>query len=320
MPNPDVVGREKILKVHVRKVPLAPDVDLKVVARGTPGFSGADLMNLVNEAALLAARRGKRLVTMAEFEDAKDKVMMGAERRTLVMTEDEKRLTAYHEGGHAIVALHVPATDPVHKATIIPRGRALGMVMQLPERDKLSMSVEQMTSRLAIMMGGRVAEEMIFGKEKVTSGAASDIEQATRLARMMVTRWGLSDELGTVSYGENQEEVFLGHSVSRQQNVSEQTAQKIDAEIRRLVETGLAEARHILEENRDQLETLAQGLLEYETLSGDEIKNLIAGKPPVRETVEEAASTKTSAVPVTKGKAKRPPGEPEAGLEPQPQS
>ena len=203
-------------------------------------------MNLVNEAALLAARRGKRLVTMAEFEDAKDKVMMGAERRTLVMTEDEKRLTAYHEAGHAIVALHVPATDPVHKATIIPRGRAMGMVMQLPERDKLSMSLEQMTSRLAIMMGGRVAEEMIFGKEKVTSGASSDIEQATRLARMMVTRWGLSDELGTVSYGENQEEVFLGHSVSRQQNISEQTAQKIDSEIRRYVESGLSEARRLL--------------------------------------------------------------------------
>ena len=192
VPNPDVVGREKILKVHVRKVPLAPDVDLKVIARGTPGFSGADLMNLVNEAALLAARRGKRIVTMNEFEDAKDKVMMGAERRTLVMTDDEKRLTAYHEAGHAIVALNVPATDPVHKATIIPRGRALGMVMQLPERDKLSMTYEQMTSRLAIMMGGRIAEEMIFGKDKVTSGAQSDIEQATRLARMMVTRWGFS--------------------------------------------------------------------------------------------------------------------------------
>ena len=191
VPNPDVVGREKILRVHVRKVPLAPDVDLKVIARGTPGFSGADLMNLVNEAALLAARRGKRIVTMHEFEDAKDKVMMGAERRTLVMTDDEKRLTAYHEAGHAIVALNVPATDPVHKATIIPRGRALGMVMQLPERDKLSMTFEQMTSRLAIMMGGRIAEEMIFGQEKVTSGAQSDIEQATRLARMMVTQLGL---------------------------------------------------------------------------------------------------------------------------------
>ena len=210
VPNPDVVGREQILKVHVRKVPLAPDVNLKTIARGTPGFSGADLMNLVNEAALMAARRNKRMVTQGEFEDAKDKVMMGAERKSLVMTEEEKLLTAYHEGGHAIVALNVKATDPVHKATIIPRGRALGMVMQLPERDKLSMSFEQMTSRLAIMMGGRVAEELVFGKEKVTSGAASDIEQATKLARMMVTRWGLSDELGTVAYGENQDEVFLG--------------------------------------------------------------------------------------------------------------
>jgi cell division protease FtsH len=318
VPNPDVVGREKILKVHVRKVPMAPDVDLKTIARGTPGFSGADLMNLVNEAALLAARRGKRLVTMQEFEDAKDKVMMGAERRTLVMTEDEKRLTAYHEAGHALVALHVPATDPVHKATIIPRGRALGMVMQLPERDKLSMSLEQMTSRLAIMMGGRVAEEITFGKDKVTSGAASDIEQATRLARMMVTRWGLSDELGTVAYGENQEEVFLGHSVSRTQNVSEETARKIDAEIRRLVETGLSDAQRILTDHRDALETLAQGLLEYETLSGDEIRNLIAGQPPVRDTGDDSASSRGSAVPVTKSKPSKP--SPEGGLEPQPQA
>jgi cell division protease FtsH len=318
VPNPDVVGRERILKVHVRKVPMAPDVDLKTIARGTPGFSGADLMNLVNEAALLAARRGKRLVTMAEFEDAKDKVMMGAERRTLVMTEDEKRLTAYHEAGHAICALHVPATDPVHKATIIPRGRALGMVMQLPERDKLSMSLEQMTSRLAIMMGGRVAEEVIFGRDKVTSGAASDIEQATRLARMMVTRWGLSDELGTVAYGENQEEVFLGHSVSRTQNVSEETARKIDTEIRRLVETGLSDAQRILSDHRDELETLAQGLLEYETLSGDEIRNLIAGRPPVRDTGDDSASSRGSAVPVTKSKPSKP--SPEGGLEPQPQA
>jgi len=322
VPNPDVVGREKILKVHARKVPLAPDVDLKTVARGTPGFSGADLMNLVNEAALLAARRGKRIVMMSEFEDAKDKVMMGAERRTLVMTEDEKRLTAYHEGGHAIVALNVVATDPVHKATIIPRGRALGMVMQLPERDKLSMSLEQMTSRLAIMMGGRVAEEMTFGKEKVTSGAASDIEQATRLARMMVTRWGLSEELGTVSYGENQEEVFLGHSVSRQQNISEETAQKIDAEIRRLVEAGLTEARHILSEHRDDLETLAQGLLEYETLAGDEIKALLVGKPPIRDTGDDAPPPKASAVPSTKGPKTKgaTDQEPDAPLEPQPQA
>src|ERR1035437_7612233 len=242
VPNPDVVGRENILKVHVRKVPLAPDVNLKTTARGTPGFSGADLANLVNEAALMAARRNKRMVTQAEFEDAKDKVMMGAERRSLVMTDEEKMLTAYHEGGHAIVALNVKATDPVHKATIIPRGRALGMVMQLPERDKLSMSREQMTSRLAIMMGGRVAEEMVFGREKVTSGAASDIEQATKLARLMVTRWGLSDKLGTVAYGENQDEVFLGYQVSRQQNISEATAQTIDAEVRKLVEAGYAEA------------------------------------------------------------------------------
>ena len=280
VPNPDVVGREKILKVHVRKVPLAPDVNLKTIARGTPGFSGADLANLVNEAALMAARRNKRMVTQAEFEDAKDKVMMGAERKSLVMTDEEKMLTAYHEGGHAIVALNVKATDPVHKATIIPRGRALGMVMQLPERDKLSMSREQMTSRLAIMMGGRVAEEMVFGHEKVTSGAASDIEQATKLARLMVTRWGLSDKLGTVAYGENQDEVFLGYQVSRQQNISEATAQTIDAEVRKLVEAGYAEATQILTDKRADLEVLARGLLEFETLSGDEIKDLLAGQAP----------------------------------------
>jgi cell division protease FtsH len=317
VPNPDVVGRERILRVHVRKVPLAPDVDLKIIARGTPGFSGADLMNLVNEAALLAARRGKRIVTMDEFEDAKDKVMMGAERRTLVMTDDEKRLTAYHEAGHAIVAINVPATDPVHKATIIPRGRALGMVMQLPERDKLSMSVEQMTSRLAIMMGGRIAEELVFGKEKVTSGAQSDIDQATRLARMMVTRWGLSDELGTVAYGENQEEVFLGMSVGRQQNVSEATAQKIDGEIRRFVESGLNEARRILTEKRDDLEVLAKGLLEYETLTGDEIRDLLNGKPPVRDTGDTPPPVRPSPVPAA-GRGR--PRESDGGLEPQPQA
>jgi len=257
------------------------------------------------------------MVTQVEFEDAKDKVMMGAERKSLVMTEEEKLLTAYHEGGHAIVALNVKATDPVHKATIIPRGRALGMVMQLPERDKLSMSYEQMTSRLAIMMGGRVAEEMIFGHEKVTSGASSDIEQATKLARMMVTRWGLSEALGTVAYGENQEEVFLGYSVARQQNISEATVQKIDAEIKRLVEEGYQEARQILEVKRSDLEILAKGLLEYETLSGDEIKDLLAGKPPVREGLTEPVQPRTSAVPPT-GKT-RPRPEP-GGLEPQPQA
>jgi len=317
VPNPDVIGREKILRVHVRKVPLAPDVDLKTVARGTPGFSGADLMNLVNEAALMAARRGKRIVTMAEFEDAKDKIMMGAERRTLVMTEQEKLLTAYHEGGHAIVALNVPATDPVHKATIIPRGRALGMVMQLPERDKLSMSYEQMMSRLAVLMGGRVSEEIIFGEDKVTSGAQSDIEQATKLARAMVTRWGFSKELGTVMYGENQEEVFLGYSMGRQQTLSENTSQKIDAEVRRLVEAGLSEARRILTEKRDDLESLAKGLIEYETLSGEEILGLLKGVPPVRDT-GDSSPPRTAAVPTT-GRNRPAPPEPDAGgLEPQP--
>lgn len=316
VPNPDVVGREQILKVHVRKVPLAPDINLKTIARGTPGFSGADLMNLVNEAALTAARRNKRMVTQSEFEEAKDKVMMGAERKSLVMTEEEKMLTAYHEGGHAIVGLNVIATDPIHKATIIPRGRALGMVMQLPERDKLSMSLEQMTSRLAIMMGGRVAEELIFGREKVTSGASSDIEQATRLARMMVTRWGLSEELGTVSYGENQDEVFLGMSVSRTQNASEATVQKIDTEIRRFVEEGYKEATRILTEKRADLETLAKGLLEFETLSGDEITDLLAGKKPNRESVLEPTGPRTSAVPP----AGKPRPRPDAGLEPQPQA
>src|ERR1700710_1814238 len=318
VPNPDVVGREQILKVHVRKVPLAPDINLKTIARGTPGFSGADLMNLVNEAALMAARRNRRMVTQGEFEDAKDKVMMGAERKSLVMTEEEKALTAYHEGGHALVALSVPATDPVHKATIIPRGRALGMVMQLPERDKLSMSYEQMTSRLAVLMGGRVSEETVFGKDKVTSGASSDIEQATRLARMMVTRWGLSEALGTVSYGENQEEVFLGYSMGKQNNISESTSQKIDGEVRRLVESGLGEATEILTRRREDLETLAKGLLEYETLSGDEIRGVIKGIPPVRESDDEPAPPRASPVPnVGKG---RPRPDPDAGLEPQPQA
>ncbi|MGE4372373.1 MAG: ATP-dependent zinc metalloprotease FtsH [Xanthobacter sp.] len=318
VPNPDVVGREQILKVHARKIPVAPDVNLKVIARGTPGFSGADLANLCNEAALMAARRNKRMVTMSDFEDAKDKVMMGAERRSLVMTEDEKALTAYHEGGHALVALNVPATDPVHKATIIPRGRALGMVMQLPERDKLSMSYEQMTSRLAIMMGGRVAEELIFGDDKVTSGAASDIEQATRLARMMVTRWGFSPKLGAVAYGENQDEVFLGMSMGRQQNVSEATAQTIDSEVRRLVEEGYVEAKRILTEKHDSLEILARGLIEYETLSGEEIVDLLNGKAPNRESTVEPANPRGSAIPTSRN---RPSADGAGGsVEPQPQA
>lgn len=318
VPNPDVVGRESILKVHVKKVPLAPDVNLKTVARGTPGFSGADLANLVNEAALMAARRNKRMVMQAEFEDAKDKVMMGAERKSLVMTDEEKMLTAYHEGGHALVALNVKATDPVHKATIIPRGRALGMVMQLPERDKLSMSLEQMESRLAIIMAGRVAEDLIFGRDKVTSGAASDIEQGTKLARMMVTRWGLSDELGPVAYGDNGDEVFLGYQVTRQQSVSEETSRKIDAEVRKLVEAGQSEARRILTEKRDDLETLAKGLLEFETLTGDEIKDLLNGIRPVRETVIEPATPRGSAVPPA-GKPRPRPDAPTGDVAPQPQ-
>ncbi|MFC3071453.1 ATP-dependent zinc metalloprotease FtsH [Phenylobacterium soli] len=286
VPNPDINGRERILRVHMRNVPLAADVDVKVVARGTPGFSGADLSNLVNEAALMAARKNRRMVTMRDFEDAKDKVMMGAERRSMVMTEEEKKLTAYHEGGHALVALNVPATDPVHKATIIPRGRALGMVMQLPERDKFSMTYEQMTSRLAILFGGRVAEEIIFGKDKVTSGASSDISQATKLARAMVTKWGFSEKLGAVEYGENQEEVFLGHSVARNQNVSEATAKIIDEEVKKLVKAGEDEARRILMEKLEALHTLAKSLLEYETLSGEEIVNVLKGVPPVREEAE----------------------------------
>ncbi|MGN6551263.1 MAG: ATP-dependent zinc metalloprotease FtsH [Pararhizobium sp.] len=320
VPNPDITGRERILKVHVRNVPLAPNVDLKVLARGTPGFSGADLMNLVNEAALMAARRNKRLVTMLEFEDAKDKVMMGAERRSTAMTQEEKKLTAYHEAGHAIVAINVPIADPVHKATIIPRGRALGMVMQLPEGDRYSMSFKWMVSRLAIMMGGRVAEELTFGKENITSGAASDIEQATKLARAMVTQWGFSDELGQVSYGENQQEVFLGHSVAQQKNVSESTAQKIDSEIRRLVDTAYAEAKQILTEKNGDFVALAEGLLEYETLSGDEIRALLKGEKPARDLGDDTPPSRGSAVPkagVKKGAAGK--GEPDAGLEPQPQ-
>jgi cell division protease FtsH len=300
VPNPDVGGREKILRVHMRNVPLAADVDVKVLARGTPGFSGADLANLVNEAALMAARRNRRMVGMSDFEDAKDKVMMGAERKSMAMNEEEKRLTAFHEGGHAIVALSVPNADPVHKATIIPRGRALGMVMQLPEGDRYSMKYQQMTSRLAIMMGGRVAEELVFGKENITSGASSDIEQATRLARMMVTRWGYSDELGLVAYGENQDEVFLGMSVSRQQNISEETARKIDSEVKRLVHGGYDEAKRILTERAADLENLAKALLEFETLSGEEIEDVLKGVMPVRERPEDKSPPPPSvSVPIT---------------------
>ncbi len=283
VPNPDVVGRERILRVHVKKVPIAPDVDLRTIARGTPGFSGADLANLVNEAALLAARRNKRLVTHLEFEDSKDKVMMGAERRSMAMSPEEKKLTAYHEAGHAVVGTAVPAGIPVHKATIIPRGRALGMVKFLPEGDRYSMKYIEFISQLTVAMAGRVAEELVFGKDNITSGAAGDIQQATALAKAMVTRYGYSDELGTVMYGENQEEVFLGMSMQRQQSISEQTAQKIDSEVRRLVAHGYEEARRILTERRDALEAVAQALLEHETLTGDEVRRVMDGGTIVRD-------------------------------------
>ncbi|MBU1325108.1 MAG: ATP-dependent zinc metalloprotease FtsH, partial [Alphaproteobacteria bacterium] len=300
VPNPDVSGREKILRVHMKDVPLAADVNVKTVARGTPGFSGADLANLVNEAALMAARKDRKMVTHRDFEDAKDKVMMGAERKSMAMNEEEKRLTAYHEAGHAIVAMNVKMADPVHKATIVPRGRALGMVMQLPEGDRYSMKYQQMIDRIAIMAGGRVAEELIFGKENITSGASSDIEQATKLARAMVTRWGFSDVLGTVAYGENQEEVFLGHSVARSQNVSEETARIIDGEVKRLVTSGWEEARKILKRKKADHEKLAQALLEYETLSGDEIRDLLEkGLAPNRDENAFPNSGPSVSVPVT---------------------
>ncbi len=275
VPNPDIIGREAILKVHIKKISMAPDVDIRTIARGTPGFSGADLANIVNESALLAARKNKKIVTMVDFEEAKDKVMMGSERRSLVMSQDEKELTAYHEGGHAIVTLNQPASDPIHKATIIPRGRALGMVMRLPERDQLSMSREKMLADITVAMGGRVAEEIIFGDEKVTSGASSDIEMATKMARNMVTKYGMSDKLGTIQYGENQEEVFLGRSVQKHQNVSEETAKVIDSEIRGIVDTCYENARKILKDKINDLHALAKGLIEYETLSGDEIIELL---------------------------------------------
>jgi len=304
VPNPDFIGREKILKVHARKVPLAPDVDLKVVARGTPGFSGADLMNLVNEAALLAARRSKRIVTKAEFEDARDKIMMGAERRTLMMTDEEKRLTAYHEGGHALVQLTMPGSIPIHKATIIPRGRALGMVQGLPERDQVSQTYEQLVAMLALGMGGRVAEELVFGHDKVTSGAASDIQQCTRVAKAMVTQLGFSDKLGTVAYAEPQQEQFLGYSLGRQQTISESTQQTIDAEVRRLVQEGYDNAKRILTEKRGHLDILANGLLEFETLTGEELKGLLEGKTPVREDQPPAASQPPrGAVPASNGQS-----------------
>ena len=317
VPNPDILGREKILKVHMRKVPLAPDVDPRVIARGTPGFSGADLANLINEAALLAARIGKRVVTMQEFEDAKDKVMMGAERRSMVMTEDEKKLTAYHEAGHALVGLKVPKYDPLHKVTIIPRGRALGVTMSLPERDRLSYSKLELESKLAVMYGGRVAEELVFGKENVTTGAGNDIQQATSWARRMITEFGFSDKLGRLRYSDNEEEIFLGHSVTRQKNVSDKTAALIDEEVRRLIDEAEKTARVILTRDRKELEIIAKALLEYETLTGDEVNALLRGESIIRpEDEPPGESGHKSSVP-SAGKSKKDKGA--SGMDPEPQ-
>jgi cell division protease FtsH len=321
VPNPDILGREQILKVHMRKVPLAPDVDARVVARGTPGFSGADLANLVNEAALLAARAGRRVVTMADFESAKDKVMMGAERRSMVMTDEDKKVTAYHEAGHALVGLHVPKHDPLHKVTIIPRGRALGVTMSLPERDRYSYSRMELESRLAVAFGGRIAEDLVFGPENVTTGAGNDIKQATDMARRMITEFGFSDRLGPLRYSDNQDEVFLGHSVTQHKNVSDATARLIDQEVRRLIEEAEGRARAILEEHRHDLDTLASALLEYETLSGEEVRDLLDGRPIFRPDPSEEPprrdAGRRSSVPTTGARNGK--EGPSGGLGPEPQ-
>jgi cell division protease FtsH len=319
VPNPDVNGREKILRVHMRKVPLASDVDPKVIARGTPGFSGADLANLVNEAALLAARMGKRVVAMLEFESAKDKVLMGTERRSLVMSEAEKRMTAYHEGGHALCAMHEPECDPVHKATIIPRGRALGLVMSLPEGDRYSKSKSKLLAELTMAMGGRAAEEIIFGPDKVSNGASGDIKMATDQARRMITEWGMSEKLGMISYGDNGQEVFLGHSVTQHKNVSEETAREIDAEIKEIIGRAYAKAKRILTENVEELHRIARGLLEHETLSGDEIRTVLRGEPVIRKVVDEPApESRRASVPTAGRPATPPPPSGGLGAAPQP--
>ena len=303
--NPDIIGRDKILKVHIKKIKVSPKFESKIIARGTPGFSGADLANLVNEAALLAARKNKRMVTLDDFENAKDKVMMGSERRSMVMSEDEKKLTAYHEAGHAVATLHSPASDPIHKATIIPRGRALGMVMRLPERDQLSMRIDQMKAHLVIATGGRIAEEIIFGKDKITNGAASDIQMVTNLSKKMITEWGMSEKLGNLRYNNDSEEVFLGHSVAQSKNLSDSTAKIIDEEIRFLAEEADKQCRKILQDNIEELHIVAKGLLEYETLTGDEIKDLIKGVKPSKDDFDDSPTptTKTpkTSVPKTGG-------------------
>jgi len=319
VPNPDIGGREKILKVHMRKVPLAPDVDARIIARGTPGFSGADLANLVNEAALRAARVGKRLVTMADFEFAKDKVLMGTERRSMAMTDEEKLATAYHEAGHAIVNIEVPDFEPLHKVTIIPRGRALGVTMPLPERDRYSHSLNWMRSRIAMCFGGRVAERLIYGDMHMNTGAADDIRQATEMARRMVTEFGMSEKLGPLRYSANEQEVFLGHSVTQSKNVSEETARLIDEEIRRLVVEGETRATDILKRNLDKLHAVAKALVEFETLSGEEVRAVMRGETINRiDPMDMGGSEKRrrASVPTSSGSATgTPPG---ANPEPQP--
>ncbi len=280
VPLPDLRGREQILKVHMRKVPLDDDVKPRIIARGTPGFSGADLANLVNEAALFAARANRRLVGMTEFEKAKDKILMGAERKSMVMNEDEKKLTAYHEAGHAIVGLSVPSHDPVYKVTIIPRGRALGVTMFLPEEDRYSYSKERLESSISSLFGGRLAEELIFGSEAVTTGASNDIQRTTELARSMVTKWGLSEKLGPLTYSEEEGEVFLGHSVTQHKNVSDETAHIIDEEIRSIVDRNYKRAKAILVENMDKLHLMAKTLIKYETIDEIQIKDIMDGKTP----------------------------------------
>ncbi len=318
VPNPDIKGREKILGVHARKVPLGPDVDLRIIARGTPGFSGADLANLVNEAALMAARVGRRFVTMEDFENAKDKVMMGSERRSMVMTEDEKKLTAYHEAGHAIVGLNVPQHDPIHKATIIPRGRALGLVLSLPERDQLSVTYTKYKSKIAMAMGGKVAEELIFGKENVTSGASSDIQQVSKIARAMVTQFGFSDQLGNIDYA-NEQQSYLGN-YQGQTAISPETQQTIDAEVRRIVDEGYERAKQILTDKNDDLHRLAQGLLEYETLTGSEITKVIAGQGLKRGEDDDDATGSGNAPSITAIPKTKPKPKGDSGLEPEPSS
>ena len=278
VPLPDIRGREQILKVHAKRVPLDASVDLVSLARGTPGFSGADLANLVNEAALFAGRRNKIKVDQSDFEDAKDKIYMGPERRSMVMHEDEKRATAYHEAGHAIVAESLPFTDPVHKVTIMPRGRALGLTWQLPERDRISMYKDQMLSQLAILFGGRIAEDIFVGR--ISTGASNDFERATQIAREMVTRYGMSEKMGVMVYAENEGEVFLGRSITRSQHISEKTQQDVDAEIRRILDEQYAVAYKILDENRDKMETMCKALMEWETIDRDQVLEIMEGKQP----------------------------------------